>query len=135
MIKKIFAVSAIAALTLVSCKKENLNTETSTGTDSTAIAPMDSTKQSAQDSLTVNETKSNDIVKTSIADKNGKKLEMTFDNSKNTATLLLDGETIELQGQKAASGIWYKNDHYELRGKGSENELLKDGKLIFKSEK
>lgn len=135
MIKKIFAVSAFAALTLVSCKTENSNSKTSAGSDSTAIAPMESTKQSAQDSLTVNETKSNDIVKTNVTDKNGKKLEMTFNNSKNTATLLFDGETIELQGQKAASGIWYKNDHYELRGKGSENELFKDGKSIFKSEK
>ncbi|MBD3905431.1 MliC family protein [Chryseobacterium sp. C-2] len=99
-------------------------------------SPKDSTHQSISDSLTNNQTESNpEIIKTTISDKNGKKLDMTFNNTKNIVTLVLNGETIELEGQKAASGIWYKNEHYELRGKGNENELHKDGKLIFKSEK
>lgn len=58
---------------------------------------------------------------------------MTFNNTKNTATVVFNNETIELQGQKPASGIWYKNDHYELRGKGEEIELTKDGKTVFKN--
>ena len=43
------------------------------------------------------------------------------------------GEELELAGQKPASGIWYKNDHYELRGKGENLELTKDGKTVFKN--
>jgi hypothetical protein len=29
-----------------------------------------------------------------------------------------------------ASGIWHKNDSYELRGKGKKIKLTKDGKTI-----
>ncbi|MGQ1908809.1 MliC family protein [Marinifilum sp. RC60d5] len=73
-----------------------------------------------------------DIVKSSFTDKDGNKLEMTFNNAKETATLNFKGETIQLVQQKAASGIWYKNDNYELRGKGEDVELIKDGKTVFK---
>lgn len=59
---------------------------------------------------------------------------MTFNNTTNTAKIYLNGgEQIELIGQKPASGIWYKNDQYELRGKGEEVELTKDGKTVFKN--
>ncbi len=76
-----------------------------------------------------------DIVKSTSTDKDGKKLELTFNNTKGTTTLNFNGETIELVAENAASGIWYKNDHYELRGKGDNMELTKDGKTIFKNEK
>jgi membrane-bound inhibitor of C-type lysozyme len=73
-----------------------------------------------------------DIVTTVSIDKEGKKLELNFNNTKGTLTLNFDGETIELLVQRAASGIWYKNDQYELRGKGDNVELIKDGKTVFK---
>ena len=73
----------------------------------------------------------NEIVTTTSTDKDGKKLALTFNNTKGTATLNFNGETIELVAQKAASGIWYKNDQYELRGKGNDIELTKDGKVVF----
>ncbi|MCD1116509.1 MliC family protein [Chryseobacterium turcicum] len=136
MNKNILAASFVAVLTLAACKKENPASGSSLGTDSIMSSPKDSTHHSISDSLATNQTDSApEIIKTTISDKDGKKLDMTFDNTKNTVSLVLNGETIELEGQKAASGIWYKNDHYELRGKGNENELHKDGKLIFKSEK
>ncbi len=72
-----------------------------------------------------------DIVSTSSTDKDGKTLQLTFNNSNGTATLDFNGETIEMLAEKAASGIWYKNDHYELRGKGNDIELKKDGKIVF----
>lgn len=136
MTKNILAASFVAVLTLTACKKENTTSESSLGSDSMVSSPKDSTNQPASDSLVNNQTESNpEIIKTTLSDKDGKKLDVTFNNTKNTATLLFNGETIQLEGQKPASGIWYKNDHYELRGKGNENELHKDGKLIFKSEK
>ena len=72
-----------------------------------------------------------DIVKSSLTDKDGEKLEMTFNNAKGTATLNFKGETIELVQERAASGIWYKNDTYELRGKGNDIDLKRDGELVF----
>jgi membrane-bound inhibitor of C-type lysozyme len=74
-----------------------------------------------------------DIVTTSSIDKNGEKLDISFNNTKGTATLTFKGETIDLVQEKAASGIWYKNDTYELRGKGEHLELKKDGETLFKS--
>ncbi|MBO6183772.1 MAG: MliC family protein [Chryseobacterium sp.] len=136
MNKSILAASFVAVLTLAACKKENPASDSSLGSDSIVSSTTDSTNQSASDSLASNKPESNsEIIKTTLSDKDGKKLNVTFNNIKNTATLVFNGETIELEGQKPASGIWYKNDHYELRGKGNENELHKDGKLIFKSEK
>jgi membrane-bound inhibitor of C-type lysozyme len=75
-----------------------------------------------------------DIVKTSSTNKDGEKLDMSFNNTKGTATLNFKGEIIELAQGRAASGIWYKNDIYELRGKGNDIELKKDGKVVFKHE-
>jgi len=136
MTKSILAALFVAVLTLAACKKENKTAEPALGSDSIMSSPTDSTNQSTSDSLASNKTESNsEIIKTTLSDKDGKKLDVTFNNTKNTATLVFNGETIELEGQKPASGIWYKNDHYELRGKGNENELHKDGKLVFKSEK
>ncbi len=71
------------------------------------------------------------LVTTTSTDKNGKKLEMAFNNTKGTATIKFNGETAELVSEKPASGIWYKNDLYELRGKGNDITLKKDGKVIF----
>ena len=75
-----------------------------------------------------------EIVTTSSTNQNGQKLEMTFNNTKGTTTITFNGETAELEQQKSGSGFWYKNDHYELRGKGENVELTKEGKVIFKNE-
>ncbi|MDH6250668.1 membrane-bound inhibitor of C-type lysozyme [Chryseobacterium sp. H1D6B] len=124
MKRNILVVAACTALFLTSCKKEKstvfknmmANTDTiSKSSDSTAVSD-----------------KKDDLVKSTATDSNGQKLDMKFNNTKDTATLIFNGETIELAGQKPASGIWYKNDHYELRGKGESVELSKDGKVVFK---
>lgn len=73
------------------------------------------------------------IVKSSSTDKDGKKLELTFNNTKGTVTPNFNGETIELIAQKSAKGIWYKNEHFELRRKGENVEFTKDGKTVFKN--
>lgn len=75
---------------------------------------------------------SDDIVTQSLTDNAGNKLDMTFDNSKDIVTITFKGETAELIAQKAASGIWYKNDHLELIGKGNDITLSKDDQVIFK---
>ena len=75
-----------------------------------------------------------EIVTATFFDKNNAAVRMIFDNTKNIATVYLSDDTVELEGQKPASGIWYKNDHYELRGKGADLELTRDGETIFKNE-
>ncbi|WP_316804005.1 MliC family protein [Pedobacter nototheniae] len=112
MVKKVYTAVIMAGLFLTACNVNSKKEETSS-TDSTTTV----TKE--------------EIVADSLVNEDGSKLGMVFNNSKNTATLVLSGEKIELTGQKAASGIWYKNDHYELRGKGRNLELTKDGKVVF----
>lgn len=67
-------------------------------------------------------------------DSAGREMKMLFDNQKNTVAIHLDNTDILLNGQPAASGIWYTNKHYELNGKGNDYQLLKDGKVIFTHE-
>ena len=77
------------------------------------------------------ETPADDIVTSNLTDKDGKELRMRFNNTKGTVTVNLDGENILMYQERAASGIWYKNDHHELRGKGNDIQLRKDGKVVF----
>ncbi|MFP3834722.1 MliC family protein [Chryseobacterium sp. SIMBA_028] len=124
MKRTIFITATLTALFLTSCNKEKSAIDSSSATtDSIASKPSDSGAVSGSN---------DEIVKSTSKDSSGKTLDMTFNNTKNTATVVFNNETIELQGQKPASGIWYKNDHYELRGKGEEIELTKDGKTVFK---
>ncbi|MGO3261154.1 MAG: MliC family protein [Mesonia sp.] len=109
MTKQIFTIGMLIALFLTSCKE----------------TPK-------QETVKTIETVTDEIVHSTSTDKDGKKLEMSFNNTKDIATLNFNGETIELIRQKSASGIWYKNDTYELRGKGNDIELKKNGMIVFK---
>lgn len=74
------------------------------------------------------------IIKTEIVEYNGVKLRMDFNEVKESVTVLFQEDTVELFDQHPASGIWYKNDSYELRGKGKEVQLSKEGEVIFSNE-
>lgn len=74
---------------------------------------------------------SNKEVKETLVDKRGNKLELSFDSKSNSATIYLSNKKVELKQQRVASGVWYKNEEYELRGKGDELELTQNGKIIF----
>ncbi|WP_026809539.1 MliC family protein [Arenibacter latericius] len=113
MTKGILTLALLSALFLGSCKEAPKKGDVETETTETIEKNIE------------------DIVTTTATDNDGKMLQMTFNNSKGTATLDFNGETIELEAEKAASGIWYKNDNYELRGKGNDIELLKDGEVVF----
>lgn len=113
----ILTIAMLAALFFSSCtetsKQENAETTTTAKTTETV------------------ETVFDDIVTTTSTDKDGKKLDISFNNTKGTATVNFNGETIELVQEKSASGVWYKNENYELRGKGNDIQLKKDGSVIF----
>ncbi|PKR80438.1 hypothetical protein CW751_10260 [Brumimicrobium salinarum] len=109
MTKKILTITLVSAMILSSCSES-----------------------AEQESLeTTEETKTEKVETITSVDENGKELQLAFNNAEGRVTLTFEGETIVLASEKPASGIWYKNDHYELRGKGNDLELKKDGKVIF----
>lgn len=113
MKSKILIIAILSVMLYNSCKKtrKQENAETTTA-------------------ITV-EKVNNEIVTNSFTDKKGEKLELSFNHKRNIVSLNFNGEPIELAEQKSASGIWYKNNNYDLRGKGNDIELKKDGKIVF----
>lgn len=109
MIKKTLTIAALTLLFLNACKQSNKQDNPKTTTENIA----------------------NEISKTTSINKNGERLELLFNNTLETVTLDFNDETIELISQKPASGIWYKNNQYELRGKGNNIVLKKNGIVIF----
>lgn len=115
MTKQIFILASITVATLLASCNQQQKQENTEGVKTEVTAKS-----------------SDDIVTQSLTDNAGNKLDMTFDNSKDIVTITFKGETAELTAQKAASGIWYKNDHLELIGKGNDITLSKDDQVIFK---
>lgn len=113
MNKKILNIAMMASILIVSCKEESKQTNSK-------IQTMEQTS-----------TTSEDLIKISKVDADDNSLDMTFDNVRGVATIKFNGDTAQLTSQKPASGIWYKNDVYELRGKGNDLTLTKNGKVVF----
>ncbi len=118
MKKNILTIAMLTALFLTSCK-ENAKQE------STEITKKEAVEKTTDEIVTATET-----------DKDGKKLEMSFNNTKNTATLKLNGETIEMVlDSTMASGSNYKNEHYHYTQWHNLTTVEKDGKVIFEAGK
>lgn len=114
MIKKTLTFALLTALILGSCKESTK-------------------KEDAEKTNTVSVENVSDIItKTTSTNNDGEKLDLVFNNTEGTVKAYLNGgEQIDLIAEKAASGIWYKNNQYELRGKGNDITLKKDGKIIY----
>ncbi|MDG4950613.1 MliC family protein [Weeksellaceae bacterium KMM 9724] len=112
MKKTILSFAVLSAIFLSSCKEETKQDDIIVETETV-------------------ETTDEDIVTTTTKNKDGKEIEITFNNTAGTATVNYEGETVELQQEKSASGFWYKNDTYELIGKGNNVDFSKDGEVIF----
>ncbi|MEZ4909105.1 MAG: MliC family protein [Saprospiraceae bacterium] len=74
-----------------------------------------------------------EIINSTATDSLGRTITMIFNNSQDNVTVIFEGDTVLLTSQKPASGIWYKNENFELRGKGKETVFSKDGNVIFKN--
>lgn len=75
------------------------------------------------------------IVKNSVTNNQGVTLTQIFNNSKGTATFVLNGETIETKQDTMASGIKYSNAHYQYTEHQGEIQITKDGKIIYSYQK
>ncbi|MBD8389362.1 MliC family protein [Dysgonomonas sp. BGC7] len=71
------------------------------------------------------------LVESIVKNPEGKTLEMKFDNSNNTASLVFNGKIIELKADPTASGIRYSNTDYMFSEHQGKIELQKNGKIIF----
>jgi len=80
----------------------------------------------------VKETTLDNIVKDTITNEEGQILYMCFNNTKGTATFILNLDTIKLNQDTMGSGIKYSNDHYEFTEWHGNGELKKDTITIFK---
>lgn len=113
MEKQVLIILAMIGLFLISCN------DTSQSRRSIETAKAEKTRR-------------DDIIIATNLDKKGNKLEVTFNNTKNTAILKLNGETIELVADNTmASGIHYKNEHYNYTNWHKITKVEKDGEIIF----
>lgn len=77
-----------------------------------------------------NQDNSEEITAT-INNSKGETLNITYNNTAETATIVFNGETIALKQQPSASGIHYANDTYEYTEWQDEIELKKNGEVVF----
>lgn len=78
-----------------------------------------------------NQPKADEIVRDTVTNKEGIQLVMAFNNTRQTATFILNGETIKLKHNPTASGINYSNAEYEYTEHQGEMTLRKDRKIVF----
>ncbi len=110
MTKNILTIVSLTALIFTSCK--------------------DTPKQENKETV---EKTADEIIAGKETDKNGNVLEYSFNNTRNTATFKLNGETIEMVVDTMASGAHYKNDHYNYHEWHGKTTIEKDGKIIFEA--
>ena len=122
MKKIILAISVVLSITVTSCQQTKNNDAEKT------TSPTVTTEQKA-----ASPTIEDKIVSSSITNKEGVKLDMVFNNTKKTATLVFKGETIELKQDTMGSGVKYSNDKYLFSDWHGQTELKKKGKTIFKN--
>lgn len=72
-----------------------------------------------------------EIIRDTVTNQQGIELAMAFNNLKQSATLLWQGETIELKQDQTASGIKYSNPTYELTEHQGMLTLKKGGNVVF----
>ena len=110
MSRMILTLAFITGFLLVSCKENK------------------KTVNQATDTI---EAATDQIVKNSVTNREGDKLDMVYNSTKRTACFVFKGETIELKQDTTASGIKYSNSRYEFTEWHGEIRLKKYGKVIF----
>lgn len=112
MKKLTFALTVLSVLIFASCNSNSGKKQDTAQTTTEAVS-------------------TDSLVTATLTNPDGIKLELAFNNAAETATVVFNGETIELKQQPMASGIRYTNANYELTQWQGETELKKDGKTVF----
>lgn len=109
----------LAACALVgACQGEDEMPETGAELRERAVEAQVARKRTGAE---IQERMINRIVRAEYTCLNGERLSVTFDNPREMATVrMIDGTAIDLRQERAASGLWYRADRYELRGEGAE---------------
>jgi len=76
-----------------------------------------------------------EIVKDSVFDDKGNKIYLTFNNSKGSVDVLVNGEVVTMKQDTTASGIKFSNAQYEYEEWQGKITLKKDGNVIFENKK
>lgn len=120
MKKSVIGLAVLSMVFFVSCKQ------------SAKKKNKEATKQEASEAVNKEiEMTTEKVVEITSINEEGEKLHMVFDNAKGTVFINFKDDTATLSAMKSASGIWYKNDQYELSGKGNNYTLKKDGEVVF----
>lgn len=109
-----------APLALVACDSVDDGTVNGTTADNTGSPMAGSGSATGGDSM-IPDTPPPATTTANFTCEDGSRIEAAFDNEANIVTLSGVGDRqLVLNGQPAASGIWYQGSGYELRGKGDE---------------
>lgn len=113
MIKKSLALATLVCLVFFACKENKHDVV------------------SEQTTTPKTETTVTEVITKTLTNPDGSAIVMAFDLESDKAVVEFNDEKIELISQKPASGIWYKNEAYELRGKGESVDLSHNGEIVF----
>ena len=114
------ALMAVLTLPLTACGGGETNDMPTTGAEARQRA-VDGGVARRRTGAEIQERVVNRIVQADYACLNGERLSVTFDNPREMATVrMIDGTAIDLRQERAADGIWYRADRYDLRGRGTE---------------
>lgn len=112
MIKRFLSIAVLAGLVFTSCNN----------------SPQPTNQPTEQN--TVNAT-TDQIVQNSVTNANGTTLQMTYNNTRGTATFVLNGQTIEMRADSVASGIRYSNPEYIYTEHQGNIRLMRNGQVVF----
>lgn len=115
MKKNILAIVILTTFNFISCKDTSKQ-------ENKEIVSKETVEKNADEIITGKET-----------DTTGNVLEYSFNNSKGTAIFKLNGETIKMVADTMASGLHYKNNHYNYHEWHGITTIEKDGKIIFEA--
>ncbi|WP_448502980.1 MliC family protein [Sphingomonas sp.] len=111
---------ALVPLALAACDSVEDGTVNGTTADNAGATMAGSGSATGGDSM-IPVTPPPETTKASYRCENNSRFDVAFDDRSNVATISGVGDRqLVLNGQPAASGIWYQGSGYELRGKGEE---------------
>jgi len=122
MKKAVLTIAVISGALLMSCNN-NRNNQQATRPAEQFTTPAPAT--------TPEPIVSEEVVSNYVTDNQGRRMDLVFNNTRGTATVNLDGETINMVQDTMASGIRMHNDEYEYEEWQGHVVLKRDGQVIF----